>query len=141
MPLNWQGDEVVARMRQAQEHAVNQTMARSVVHAKRNHEWHNRTGTLEGGIQVAEFARPIRNGVRGVWGVRDVVYARIHELGGVIKARTARALRFFIGGRFVQVRQVTMPARPYLRPAADVEYPKLAARIRRHLDGQGGGDA
>lgn len=47
------------------------------------------------------------------------VYARIQELGGVIRATNAEALVFEIDGHFVQVKAVTIPARPYLRPAAD----------------------
>ena len=47
------------------------------------------------------------------WG-SNRVYARIHQLGGVILAKTAKALRFMINGGWVQVKQVTIPARRYL---------------------------
>lgn len=47
----------------------------------------------------------------------NVIYARIHELGGTIVAKTARALRFQVDGEWVVARRVTIPARPYLRPA------------------------
>ncbi|UNE55112.1 phage virion morphogenesis protein [Bartonella machadoae] len=47
-----------------------------------------------------------------------LVYARIHQLGGVIRPKNGRTLRFFLNSskaqRFVCVHQVTMPARPYL---------------------------
>ncbi|KEG17049.1 phage virion morphogenesis protein [Bartonella bacilliformis] len=47
-----------------------------------------------------------------------LVYARIHQLGGVIRPKNGSTLRFFLKSgkaqRFVTVRQVTMPARPYL---------------------------
>jgi hypothetical protein len=130
--LKWNGKAVTARMREAQIDGVNQTMAACVVHAKKNHTWNNRTAVLEGGIDIADYAGPVSGGVRGTWGVRDVVYARIHELGGTIKPKTAKALRFQLDdGTFAVVKQVTIPARPYLRPAADEEYPKLADRIRR----------
>lgn len=43
-----------------------------------------------------------------------IVYGRIHQEGGVISAKNARALFFQMGNRFVQVKSVTMPARPYL---------------------------
>lgn len=53
------------------------------------------------------------------WGVNRI-YAAIHQFGGVIKAKAARALRFAIaGGGFATVRQVTMPARPYLGVSGD----------------------
>lgn len=47
-----------------------------------------------------------------------LVYARIHQLGGVIRPKNGKTLRFFLKSskaqRFVCVPQVTMPARPYL---------------------------
>ena len=47
----------------------------------------------------------------------DVVYARIHEMGGIIKASTKPYLKFQINNRWITVREVTIPKRPYLRPA------------------------
>lgn len=48
------------------------------------------------------------------------VYARIQELGGVIHATNAPALHFQTDdGQWHTVKAVTIPARPYLRPAAD----------------------
>lgn len=47
------------------------------------------------------------------------VYARIQELGGVIRATNAVYLHFQIDGTWYSVKAVTIPARPYLRPAAD----------------------
>lgn len=48
------------------------------------------------------------------------VYARIQELGGVIHATNAPALHFQTDdGQWHTVQAVTIPARPYLRPAAD----------------------
>ena len=47
------------------------------------------------------------------WG-SNLVYARIHQLGGVIKPRRRRMLRFELGNRVVFARQVTIPARPYI---------------------------
>jgi phage gpG-like protein len=130
--LKWNGSKVTARMREAQIEGVNATMAACVQHAKRKHTWKNRTAILEGGIDIADYAAPHSSGVKGTWGVRDVVYARIHELGGTIRPKTAKALRFLLDdGTFAVVSQVTIPARPYLRPAADEQYPKLADRIRR----------
>lgn len=48
-----------------------------------------------------------------------LVYARIHQEGGVISAKNAKALSFMMGNRFVQVKSVTMPARPYLGLSTD----------------------
>jgi phage gpG-like protein len=43
-----------------------------------------------------------------------LIYARIHQKGGEIRAKNAAALAFSIGGRFIQVKSVTMPKREYL---------------------------
>lgn len=44
----------------------------------------------------------------------NVVYARIHQLGGKIKPKNKKGLSFRIGKETVTVGSVTMPARPYL---------------------------
>ncbi len=49
----------------------------------------------------------------------DVVYARIHELGGVITPKRAKALHFVIDGKHYTSQRVVIPPRPYLRPALD----------------------
>jgi len=49
-----------------------------------------------------------------------LVYGRIHELGGVIRPKRAKALAFRTAdGEFHMVKKVVMPKRPYLRPALD----------------------
>jgi len=129
--LRWRGREVVSRMERAENLAVNATMEEAVVYAKNNHEWQNRTSVLEGSIKIVEFASREGSGSRGLWGSTDVRYALIHELGGVIRPTKAPALMFRIDGQFVRVQQVRIPARPYLRPAADAIYPRLPDNIRR----------
>lgn len=129
--LIWNGPALTAKMRQAQKLGVNATMAECVRHAKANHTWDNQTGILEGSIKIAEFAREDGAGVAGTWGSTDVRYALIHELGGVIVPVRAQALKFRLpDGSFRIVKSVTIPARPFLRPAADAVYPKLAGNIR-----------
>lgn len=133
--LIWNGPAVTDRMRAAQIAGVNRTMAQAVAHAKANHTWQNRTGVLEGGIDIVEYAVPVAGGVKGVWGVHDVRYALIHELGGVIVPRTAKALAIpQPGGGVKFVGKVTIRAQPYLRPAADATYPRLADNIRKAYD-------
>lgn len=112
MAVKWNGKAVAAKVRRAQIKGVNRVMGRCVSHAKQNHEWINRTGSLEGSIGIATYARPEGTGVSGTWGSQDIVYARVHELGSA---------------------KQNIPPRPYLRPAADVHYPRLAAEIRREL--------
>lgn len=49
-----------------------------------------------------------------VWGT-NVIYAGIHQTGGVIKPKTKKALAFRgANGKFNLLKQVTMPARPFL---------------------------
>ena len=43
-----------------------------------------------------------------------IIYAKIHQFGGVIRPRTAKTLRFFIGNRVIFAKQVVIPARPYM---------------------------
>ena len=66
------------------------------------------------------------------WG-SNLVYARIHQLGGVIRPRRATALHFLLGDTPVFARRVTMPARPYLG-WGEAEETEAAAVIERWLD-------
>lgn len=138
--LVWEGEAVTERMRAAQIAGVNRVMAQSVNEAKTSHNWKNRTGVLEGGISIVDYAAPDGSGVKGVWGVQDVVYGRIHELGGTIVPRNGQALRFQLpDGSWAMAAKVTIPPRPYLRPAADAKYPNLPAAIRAAYDKSAGG--
>jgi phage gpG-like protein len=44
-------------------------------------------------------------------------YARIQEFGGTIKPIRGKYLTFQIDGQWRRVKEVTLPARPYLGPA------------------------
>ncbi|WP_034157923.1 hypothetical protein [Sphingomonas sp. ERG5] len=136
--LVWTGDAVTKRMREAQIRGVNGTMGACAVEAKSKHEWQNRTTVLEGGIDVVDYAAPVETGVAGTWGVRDVKYALIHEVGGTIVPKNAKALAIPQPDGSVRfAKSVTIPARPYLRPAGDKLYPTLAGRIRVAYDKSG----
>jgi len=138
--LRWNGAALTRRMREAQIRGVNATMSQAVLHARRNHTWQNRQGRLEASINIASPARADGNGVVGTWGSREVRYALIHELGGVIVPVRAQALKFQLpDGSFRIVKSVRIPPRPYLRPAADATYPRLAANIRAAFEGASGG--
>lgn len=133
--LKWYGKAVTKKMETAQLEGVNKTMAACVVRAKGNHPWQNRTSLLEGAIDVASYAAPHANGVKGTWGVRDMAQARILEEGGTIVPRKAKALAIPQADGSVRfVSSVTIPPYPYLRPAADIEYPGLAERIRKAFE-------
>lgn len=140
MTLDWKGDALKAKVRAAQLAGVNKTMGQSVNHAKRFHPWQNRTGILEGGIAIRDFAAVAGDGVRGTWGVFDVAYALAQELGAIITPKVAKALAIpQPGGGVVFAQKVVLPARPYLRPAADSWYPQLASNIRGAMKGGGDG--
>jgi hypothetical protein len=139
--LKWNGKAVSDRMKAAQIEGVNRTMASCVNTSKSSHEWKNRTSVLEGGIDIVDYAVEEGSGVKGVWGVRDVRYALIHELGGWIRAKAAKALAIpMIDGSLRFVKAVFIPARPYLRPSADANYPSLAQRIRKAYQRGGRGE-
>lgn len=105
--LNWKGDQVAAKVIAAAKAGIDETTSACVQDAKTNHRWRNRTGTLEGGIQM----RPaVARGTQiiGRWGVFGVNYGVYLEL--------------LFGGKY-----------RWLNPAADRNYPDLAARIRRRV--------
>ena len=128
MALIWNGDKLKKRMRKAQLDAVNTTMAAAVLHAKRGHgpgshgagRFETQTGSLERSVQIADLRYvPARKGVIGLWGSADTNYARRIEIG--------------FQGKDSLGRVVDQQAYPFLIPAAQIEYPKLAGRIRRAL--------
>ncbi len=108
--IKWEGPRIVSKMGRAEVRGINVIMSRCVRTAKTTHEWKNRTGILTGSIGIDIFARPQGSGHAGIWGSADVAYARVHELGS---------------------EKLNIPARPYLRPAADEHYPDLPTEIRK----------
>lgn len=48
-----------------------------------------------------------------------LVYARIHQEGGKIEPKSAKALAFMVGNQFRLVQSVTMPARQFLGLSPD----------------------
>jgi phage gpG-like protein len=48
-----------------------------------------------------------------------VIYAAIHEFGGIIRATTSEGLVFKIEGQWIRKQAVKIPARPYTRPVLD----------------------
>jgi len=137
--LRWNGEAITRRMRDAQKLGVNATMSEAAQHARSNHTWQNRQGRLESSINIVTPAREDGAGVVGTWGSTDVRYALIHELGGVIVPVRAKALAIPQADGSVRfVKSVRIPPRPYLRPAADATYPKLAAKIRKAFEQSSG---
>ena len=67
---------------------------------------------MSGGLQ-GSITFNVANANTVEWG-SNKVYAAIHQFGGVIQPKAAKALVFRLGGRLVHARRVTIPARPYL---------------------------
>lgn len=128
MALKWRGEEIKRKMRDAQIEAVDATMAAAILHAKANHgagahgslRFETKTGELERSIRIVAQASPDGKGVRGRWGSVGLAYARRIELG--------------FQGQDSAGRAVDAVEYPFLRPAAEVEHPKLADRVRRAFD-------
>ena len=55
----------------------------------------------------------------------DIIYSRIHEYGGVIKAKTAKRLAFKIGKYWRTAKSVIISPRPYFRPAIKTSKKKM----------------
>lgn len=127
MPLDWRGEQVKRNLRTAQVKGIDTTMAACVLHAKENHgpgahgaqRFETQTGQLERSVRIVDAGHEIRGGARGRWGSTDLAYARRIELG--------------FQGKDSAGRVVDAPAYPFLIPAANDEYPKLARRIRENL--------
>ena len=106
MAFIWNGDKIKKKVGRAAEFGVNATMAACVLRAKFNHPgWKNITGTAEGSIRIAEFAKRVGKAVVGKWGSVAVNYMIWLEINH--------------GSA--------------LRNASDAEYPKLAARIAKGI--------
>lgn len=62
----------------------------------------------------------------------NLEYAAIHEFGGTIEAKNAPRLVFQVApGEWRTAQSVTIPARPYMRPAADQSRGPAFATIGR----------
>jgi phage gpG-like protein len=91
-------------------------------------------------VRSGHLRRSIRSNVRDRYREivaelnTDVKYGAIHEYGGVIKAKHAPYLKFTVGGRWVQVKQVTIPARPFLAPAIENNLLKLEQIITNTVE-------
>ncbi len=132
MSLEWNGETVKRNTIRAAKWGIDATMAACVRKAKGRVAV--KTSTLQGSIQMRS-AKMQGRAVVGLWGSFNVNYALAVEEGTrphVIRPVNAKALWW--PGLDHPVMSVNHPgtkARPYLIPAADSEYPKLAGRIKR----------
>ena len=76
----------------------------------------NITGTLRNSIK--DGTKIAGNQFIGsIWS--DVIYARIHEEGGIIRAKGGGMLRFQVDGKWRIADSVKIPQREFLRPAIE----------------------
>jgi len=65
-----------------------------------------------------------------------VIYGRIHELGGIVEPVTAKMLSWVDDGIRVFAKLVHIPARPYLRPAAEEHTDEILSAVGEQLKRQ-----
>jgi hypothetical protein len=148
--LIWKGPEVRAKVVTAASVGVDATMAACVREAKADHpayppasepdtRFASRTGHEVGSIVIFEEAMwrsPERIG--GQWG-GDSDYSLFLEIGTSIQGPTAQARAIAADGDLSAVTPPIGPKmapRPYLRPAADRQYPLLGVRIGQAFRGE-----
>lgn len=150
MALRWRGPQVQRSVERASIAGIDATMQKAIIDAKSNHQGVHAARDLEGiggkvsgrrfvtgginrkpgdpggdlerSIRITDKAKRDARGVVGRWGSKGIIYARRIELG--------------FQGPDSRGRVYDQPAFPFLRPAGNVEYPKLARRIRRALGGR-----
>ncbi len=123
MSLNYKGQEVAASIVSGARRAMDGLMATCVQGAKREHSFRNRTGILEGSIQM-EATREEGNALVGRWGSYSVKYALYIEQG-----TDPYVIRNGFG-RGILIKHPGLRPRPFLMPQAEANYPSLPDRIR-----------
>jgi len=125
--LNWKGKDVADAVVSAARRGMDGCLAACVRTAKSEHSFHNRTGILEGSIQIAQFAHEEDNALVGQWGSKGVKYAKAVEQG------TDPYIIRNGFGRGILIHHPGLKGRPFLQPAAEKHYPELKARIKAEM--------
>jgi hypothetical protein len=107
--FDWNGDDFIQHVEQAAREAINETVDAARDDAALSHEWVNRTMQLEEEI-VSEHADPDARNPSAKFG-------------------TTRRRGFV--GLFHEEGTVHEYERPFIRPAADRQFPTFVERIRR----------
>lgn len=91
-----------------------------------------RTGTLINSIKVSSGKRSKTKAEAEIG--TNVIYARIHEIGGIIKPVAAKMLSWVSAtGERIFAGAVHIPARPYLRPAMDENEPEIVKAVETEI--------
>ena len=93
--------------------------------------FHPSTGNLAGSINTAvvESSSERCEVATGP----SVIYGRIQELGGTVVPRNKKWLFWESNGEKHFAKKVTLPARPYLRPAVDENEEKIFETVGKNL--------
>ena len=62
-----------------------------------------------------------------------VVYAAIHEFGGIIRPKNAKYLVFQIDGKWIRTKKVTIPKRAWLSNSVEDVKPRIEAIFGREI--------
>lgn len=105
------------------------------------------TGNLRDST-IAEPDVSVTKGVAVVIGPRGVIYAAIHEFGGVLHPRVTRKMRGFAWHKFKETGEpmwraialtrkarltIKIPARPYMRPTFDEDKDRAVRAINKSI--------
>lgn len=75
-----------------------------------------------------------QNATRAVGRVGSpVMYAAIHEHGGIIRPKNCKYLHFFVGGKEIFARQVTMPKKEWLLKSVQDVRPQIETIFGREV--------
>jgi len=109
--LVWNGDAVLARVAEAARVSINETLREADADASASHWWRNRTGYGEAHILVedAKIDGPLVSG----------------RFGATYSGQKGHRSAFYL--LFLEYKSA------FLRPAADRNFPTLAAKIRARL--------
>lgn len=127
-------DQALKRLRPAvAREAAKRGLTKATINAERQAKLNasGRPGpNVDTGRLRSSITHDVREGGNSIEGVigSNVIYARIHELGGVIRPKTPGGkLRFQTKeGAWVTTDSVTIPARPYLAPAVNSPFAQRA---------------
>ena len=87
-----------------------------------------------------QFQRSVKSIVRRSGGTisgrvgSPVVYAAIHEYGGIIKPKNAKYLVFQIDGKWIRTKKVTMPKREWLSKSLRDVQGQIENIFGRHIE-------
>lgn len=129
-PLERLAARLPAVMADALEQALQAGLAESQARLRGGGGPTSRTGFLERSLAVEVTAEG--DGATGrLYSTAD--YAAVHEYGATIQARRAKWLKFQVGGHWVQVQRVMIPARPFLGPGLEAAAAALEEALRQAL--------